>query len=51
MNIGIVAHVTNAMDNQAEQFDKGTDEDSFAILRAMLRAGRRYLGKAAIPNE
>ena len=50
VNIGIVAHVTNAVNHQDEQFDKGTDEDSFAILRAMLRAGRTYLEGASIPN-
>jgi uridine phosphorylase len=43
VNIGIVAHVTNALDHQDEQFNKGSDEDSFNIMRAMLRAGRRYL--------
>jgi len=42
-NIGVVAHVTNAVDHPDEQFDKGTDEDSFAVLKAMLRAGRRFL--------
>ncbi len=50
VNIGIVAHVTNGVDHQDEQFDKGTDEDSFAILRAMLRAGRMYLERESIPN-
>lgn len=42
-NIGVVAHVTNAVDHAEEQFDKGTDEDGFMLLRAMLRAGRRFL--------
>ena len=42
-NVGIVAHVTNAVDHQEEQFDKDTAEDSLLLLRAMLRAGRRYL--------
>lgn len=52
-DIGIVAHVTNAVDQRDEQFDKGTDEDSFALLRAMLRAGRRSMRRveeAAIPK-
>ncbi|MBI1788340.1 MAG: nucleoside phosphorylase [Acidobacteria bacterium] len=40
---GVVAHVTNAVDHPDEQFDKGTDEDSYLLLRAMLRAGRRFL--------
>jgi len=42
VDIGIVAHVTNAVDHQEEQFDKGTDEDSFALLLAMLRAGDKF---------
>jgi uridine phosphorylase len=45
MDVGIVAHVTNAVDHRDEQFDKGTDQDSFVLLRAMLRAGYRYLEK------
>ncbi len=43
MDIGIVAHVTNALDYGDGQFDKGSDEDSVAILQAMMRAGQRYL--------
>jgi uridine phosphorylase len=53
-NVGILAHVTNAVDRQdeqfhdlqfkTEQFNKGTEEHGFLILQAMLRAGRRYLG-------
>lgn len=42
-NIGVVAHVTNAVDHKDEQFDKGSDEDGFSLLKAMLRAGRRFL--------
>jgi len=48
VGIGIVAHVTNAVDHQHGQFDKGTEEDSFAVLRAMLRAGRKYLETSAM---
>jgi uridine phosphorylase len=50
MAVGIIAHVTNAVDHQDEQFDKGTDEDSFALMQAMLRAGRTYLEAGAIPR-
>ncbi len=50
VDIGLVAHVTNAVDHQDEQFDKGTDEDSFALLRSMLRAGRRYVAAKGIPG-
>lgn len=41
--VGVVAHLTNAVDHQEEQFDKGTDEESFLLLKAMLRAGKRFL--------
>jgi hypothetical protein len=44
VGVGIVAHVTNAVDHSDDPFDKGTDEHSFALLRAMLRASRTYLG-------
>ena len=50
VGIGIVAQVTNAVDHQDEQFDKGTDEDTFALLRAMLRAGHRYIETTDIPR-
>lgn len=42
-NIGVVAHVTNAVDHTEEQFEKGTDEDNFELLKAMVRAGERFL--------
>ena len=42
-SVGMVAHVTNAVDHQDEQFDKGTEENSLLLLRVMLRAGRRYV--------
>jgi uridine phosphorylase len=51
VDVGIVAHVTNALDGQDEQFDKGPDEDSFAIVQAMLRAGRKYLELLGISIE
>jgi uridine phosphorylase len=41
---GVVAHVTNAVDHSsADQFDKGTHQLGFEILKAMSRAGRRCL--------
>lgn len=46
-SVGVVAHVTNAVNHQDEQFDKGTDEHGFLLLRAMLRAGRRYVESAS----
>ncbi len=41
---GVVAHVTNGVDHSsADQFDKGSHQLGFEILRAMSRAGRRCL--------
>jgi uridine phosphorylase len=41
---GVVAHVTNGVDHSPEgQFDKGTHQLGFEILKAMSRAGRRCL--------
>jgi len=41
---GVVAHVTNGVDHSSEgQFDKGTHQLGFGILKAMSRAGRRCL--------
>ncbi len=50
VGIGMVAHLTNAVDHLEEQFDKGSQEDSFAVLRAMLRAGHAYLEEKTIPK-
>jgi uridine phosphorylase len=41
---GVVAHVTNGVDRSSvDQFDKGTHQLGFEILKAMSRAGRRCL--------
>lgn len=40
--IGIVAHVTNGSDH-SDQFNKGKDEDAFALMLSMVRAGYQYL--------
>ena len=40
-NIGVVAHVTNAVDNSGEDFDKGEDDLSYRILEKIVRAGYR----------
>jgi uridine phosphorylase len=45
-SVGVIAHVTNAVDHQDEQFDKGTEEHGFLLLQAILRAGGRYLEAA-----
>ena len=36
--VGIVAHVTNAIDHTGEPFDKGSDEHGWRIVQAMCRA-------------
>lgn len=51
LNLGIVAHVTNGIDHAEEQFDKGKDEDGFALLRAMIHAGHSYLEQARRARE
>ena len=39
---GVVAHVTNGVGQvSAGQFDKGTNQLGFAILKSMYRAGKR----------
>lgn len=43
--VGIVAHVTNAVDHKGQPFNKGTDVASEIILKAMCRAGRKHLAK------
>jgi uridine phosphorylase len=37
--IGVVAHVTNAIDHTGEPFDKGPETDGIRILKALCRAG------------
>lgn len=43
--VGIVAHVTNAIDHNGTPFDKGPSDFSFCLLQAMVRAGRSYLDR------
>jgi uridine phosphorylase len=44
--IGVVAHVSNAIDHTGEPFDKGKDAEGVDILRAIFRAGL-----AALPRR
>ncbi len=37
-DVGMVAHVTNAIDHTGEPFDKGSDEHGWHIVQAMCRA-------------
>ena len=41
--VGIVAHVTNSAGETAKAFDKGVQEQEFAILQAICRAGMRFV--------
>ena len=41
--VGVVAHVTNAIDHAGEPFDKGSQSEGFALLRAVFRAGGRLI--------
>lgn len=51
VDIGMVAHLTNAVDSGDGQFEKGMDDEgSFALMRAMVRAGSRFVKEAAIPK-
>lgn len=44
-DVGVVAHVTNAIDHTGEPFDKGADEHGWQLTLAMCRAGRAFLEK------
>jgi uridine phosphorylase len=37
-NVGVVAHVTNAIDHTGDPFDKGADQHGWHIVKAMCRA-------------
>lgn len=41
--VGVVAYVTNAVGQTTEPFDKGTFDKEFEILKAICRAGNRFL--------
>jgi phosphorylase superfamily protein len=41
--VGVVAHVTNAIDHPGQPFDKGAEVEGRFIVEAMCRAGTRYL--------
>lgn len=44
MAVASVVMVSNAADHQGKQFDTGTPEDGFRVLKAITRAARAYLG-------
>lgn len=43
--VGVVAHVTNAVDHNDDPFNKGGEFESVHILEAMCRAGREFLAR------
>lgn len=44
MPVGMVAHVTNAVDHNQDPFNKGSDAFGQRLLEAMCRAGKIYVG-------
>jgi uridine phosphorylase len=44
--VGVVAHVTNSVGHEDEQFHKGTRELEFEILRRICRAGNRLVSSS-----
>jgi uridine phosphorylase len=44
--IGVVAHVTNALDHDGESFDKGAETDEVLLFRSICRAGIASLAQA-----
>ncbi len=53
LQIGEVVHVTNATDNDRENFDKGADDEGLEILKRIARAGVRVIhsGKNGISSR
>lgn len=46
-SVGLVAHVTNAIDDESPSFDKGSEDFSFRLFEAICRAGFRLLNNSA----
>jgi uridine phosphorylase len=41
--VGVVAHLTNAVNHTKDQFDKGSNEQGWEIVQAMCRSVRELL--------
>ncbi len=41
--VGVVAYVTNSVERAKKEFDKGSRESEFEVLKRICRAGRNYL--------
>jgi len=46
-SVGVVAHLTNEVEGEGDDFDKGEDELSVRILEAMVRGAYSFLGESA----
>jgi uridine phosphorylase len=44
--VGVVAHVTNSSSPEGRAFDKGVHEREFEILKAICRAGKRFVSSS-----
>jgi len=49
--VGVVAHVTNAIDHQQEPFEKGSYEFGRRLIEAMSEAAQSFLQRAALGVE
>ena len=45
MAVGVVAHVTNAIDHTGPPFDKGQEVSGELLLQSVCRAGRRFVSR------
>lgn len=48
--VGVLAHVTNAIDHEGESFDKGTLEFQRNLLYAACRGGRKAIISRSVPD-
>jgi len=46
-SVGVVAHLTNEVEGEGDDFDKGEDELSVRILEAMVRGAYSFLGRSS----
>ncbi|MGC1903158.1 MAG: nucleoside phosphorylase, partial [Candidatus Acidiferrum sp.] len=50
-NVAVVSMVSNAVDHVGDQFKKGTSEDGFRVIEAIVRAGRQFLSRLGITGS
>ena len=44
--VGVVAYVTNSLDQKGKEFDKGSRQLELQILRRICRAGKRFVSSS-----